>query len=124
MAYLHDNVLDQGINYIDTNIEKLYIVSATAVTTFTEAESSSSLGAEDSPVCSAPTDGDTSGRKITISAITAGSITADGTARGWALTDDSASLLLASGSLSASQTVTNGNSFTLTAFDIEIPDAP
>ena len=126
MAYLHDNVLDQGINYIDTNISDLYIVSQTNVTSYSDATntSGSMVGQEGSPVCSAPGDGDTSGRKITISAVTAGSVLATGTARGWALVYDSGSILLASGSLSASQSVTNGNPFTLSAIDIEIPDAP
>ena len=125
MAFLHDNVLDNGIQYIDTNISDLYIVSQTNVTSYSDATTTggSMLGQEDSPVCSAPQNGDVSGRKVTISAITAGSILADGTARGYAIVYDSASIVMASGSLSASQAVTNGNPFTLTAIDIEIPDA-
>jgi hypothetical protein len=60
---------------------------------------------------------------VTIAAITDGIVTATGTATHWAITDTANSRLLATGSLSASQVVTNGNMFTLGAFDIGIPGA-
>lgn len=119
MAYLNDNVLDAALSYISTNTTTLYICSAEP-STYTEASSTYALGSKSSPSVGAAQDGDTSGRKSTISAITDGSVATSGTASHWALT--SGSILIAAGSLSASQAVTSGNTFTLTSFDIEIPD--
>ena len=104
MAFLHNNVLDNGIAYIDTNASDLWIVSSGCVLTYADAQdtAASGLGQYESIDVSAPQDGDTSGRKVTIAAVsTGGSILATGTARGWAIIYDSASILIASGSLSA-----------------------
>jgi hypothetical protein len=49
-------------------------------------------------------------------------VNTSGTATHYALTDDSASKLLATGSLSSSQSVTAGNTFSLSEFAIGIPD--
>jgi hypothetical protein len=63
------------------------------------------------------------GRKVTVAAITTGgSVTHSATAEYWAITDTVNSRLLATGDLSAPQSVTDGNTFTLDAFDIGIPD--
>jgi hypothetical protein len=121
MASLSDNVFDDGLNHIGDNVENLYICSAEP-TTFAEASSTYKLGTKASPTFTGPANGDASGRKITCDAISDGTVDADGTASHWALTDNSANELVAAGSLSSSQGVTNGNTFTLTAFDIEIPD--
>ena len=121
MGYLHDDVLDAALNVIDTNVTTLYICSSLP-STYAEASSTYALGNKATPTVSTPTDGDTSGRKVTISAISDGSVTADGTAAFWALT--SGTVLYAAYDLASSQGVSNGNTFTLTAFDIEIPDAP
>ena len=119
--YLHDDVFDSGLSVLDTLVENLYICS-TLPTTFTEASSTYKLGTKASPTVSAPGDRTGGGRKVTVSAITDGTVSATGTAGFYALTDDSASKLLAQGDLSSTQAVTNGNTFTLTAFDIGIPD--
>jgi hypothetical protein len=116
---LSDNVLDAALNYIDSNVTNLYICSAEP-TTYAEASSTYALGSKSTPGVSSPTNGDVSGRKVTISAITDGSVDSTGTASHWALTGGSE--LIAAGSLSSSQAVTSGNTFTLTAFDVEIPD--
>jgi len=50
-----------------------------------------------------------------------GSITGTGTATHYAISNGS-DTLYATGSLSASQAVTSGNTFTLAAFTIAIPD--
>ena len=118
---LHDDVLDNGLSVLDTLVENLYICS-TLPTTFTEASSTYKFGTKATPTVSAPSDRTGGGRKVTVSAITDGTVSADGTAGFYALTDDSASKLLAQGDLSATQVVTSGNTFTLTAFDIGIPD--
>lgn len=119
-ATLHDDVLDGALNVVKNNTENLYICSSMP-TTFTEASSTYKLGVKASPSFTGPAD-DTSGRKVTVDAITNGSVTGDGTAGYVALTDDSASKLLAAQALNSSQSVTTGNTFTLTAFKIAIPD--
>ena len=117
-AFLHDNVLDQGVKYIDDNIAALHIVSQ-ACTTYGNV-TSYTLGNKASPTCGAPTNGDSSGRKVVISAITDGTVTASGTASHWAAV--SSDTLLCCQALNASQHVTSGNTFSLTEIDITIPD--
>ena len=119
--FLHDDVFDSGLSVLDTLVENLYICSSLP-TTFTEASSTYKLGTKASPTVSAPADRTGGGRKVTVSAITDGTVSASGTAGYYALTDDSVSKLLAQGDLNATQVVTSGNTFTLTAFDIGIPD--
>jgi len=121
MASLHDDVFDSGLNIIDTNTENLYICSADPGITWANI-ASYGLGNKATPTISAPADRTGGGREVTVSAITDGSVTGTGTATHYALTDDSATKILASGSLSASQAVTSGNTFTTTEFKVGIPD--
>ena len=119
-ATIGNEVFDAALSYISTNTENLYICSQQP-TTFLEASSTYALGSKASPSFTGPAD-DTSGRKLTVDAISDGSVSATGTAAWVALTDDSGSILLVAQALSASQAVTNGNTFTLTAFDINLQD--
>lgn len=119
--FLHDDVFDNGLSVLTNNTENLYICS-TLPTTFAQASSTYKLGVKATPTVGSPVDRAGGGRKVVVSAITDGSVTVDGTAGFYALTDDSASKLLAQGDLASTQVVTNGNTFTLTAFDIGIPD--
>lgn len=121
MAFLHDDIMDAGLNVIKNNTEKLWICSALPAT-FAEASSTYALGYKATPAFTGPANGDASGRKLTVDAITGGTVSGTGTATHWALTDDSESKLLAAQELNASQGVTSGNTFSLTAFDIELPD--
>jgi hypothetical protein len=121
MASLSNNVFDSGLNYLDTNGSHLYITSQEA-TTYTEAITTYALGNKATPTISAPADRVGGGREVTVSAITDGSVTADGTATHYAIVYAGGTELLAAGALSASQSVTNGNTFTLTSFSIGIPD--
>jgi len=120
-AYLHDDVFDNGLNAIKNNTENLYICKTAQPTTFTEASSTYKVGVKATPAFTGPGNG-ASGRTLTVDAITDGSVTGDGTAGWYALCDDSASKLLVAYELNATQIVTNGNTFTLTAIDINIPD--
>jgi hypothetical protein len=117
--YISDTVFDTGLAVLTTNADQLDICSA-------EPANWAGLAAvtlgNDAVTTGAAEDGDTDGRKVVVPAITAGSVTADGTAAFWALTDGTATLY-ASGPLSATQGVTNGNTFTLDAIDITIRDA-
>lgn len=122
-AYLNSDILDAALSYISTNAENLYITDDTAQpTTFTQASSTYKCGTKATPSFTGPGVGDASGRKITCDAITDGTVGATATAAYFALTDDSESKLLVVQALSATQAVTIGNTFSLTAWDIEIPD--
>ena len=120
MAFLNDDVLDDGLQVLtDATSKELHICSQEP-TTRTEAVTTYTLGNKSAPTVGAPTDGDSSGRKVVVSAITDGSVTGTGTATHWALVDGTR--LLATQSLASSQAVTSGNTFTLAAIDITIPD--
>ena len=120
MAFLSDNVLDEGVDYLTANGTRIDICS-TEPTTYTEATSTFTEGNETGLTVGNAEDGDSSGRKVVVPAITAGDVTGTDTVTHWALTDG-ISELLAVQTLSSSQAVTSGNTFTLTAIDITIPD--
>lgn len=120
-AYLNDRVLDNGLTVLDTEANRLDICSQQPAT-YAEATSTYTLGNKTSLSVGAPTDLSPNGRKVVVAAITDGSVTGNGSATHWAIVDTSNSRLLAANTLSAPQTVTSGNTFTLAAFDIGIPD--
>jgi hypothetical protein len=119
MATLGNNVFDKGLSYLATNGTRLDICSSEPATY--AAVAGVSLGNKTSLSIGAPGDRTGGGRKVTVAQITDGSVTATGTATHYAITNGS-SELLATGSLASSQAVTSGNTFTLAAFDIGIPD--
>lgn len=118
MASIHADAQDALLNVIASNATVLHICSSEPANYAGVA--AVSLGTKTTPTFTGPVAGDVSGRKITVDAITDGSVSADGTASHWAIVDGTR--LLAAGALSATQAVTNGNTFTLDAFDIEQPD--
>lgn len=121
MAYINDAAFDAAIGYIVANGTRLDICSSEP-TSYAQATSTYSLGNKTGLTLGAATDGDVSGRKTVVPAIADGSVTGTGTAAYWALTDGD-DTLVATGDLAASQGVTDGNTFTLAAFDITFPDA-
>lgn len=121
MAFLNDRVFDNGLSILDTEANKILVTSQEAGD-YTEANSTYALGNSTSLSIAAPTDRSGGGRKVVVSAISDGSITATGTATHYAIVDTANSRLLATAALTASQSVTNGNTFTLATFDIGIPD--
>lgn len=120
MAYINDTAFDQALNWIDTNGTHLSICSSEPANY--AAIAAAELGEKASITIGSPEDGDTNGRKVVVSAITDGSVTATGTATHYAIHDNS-SVLVATGALASSQGVTNGNTFTTSAIDITIADA-
>lgn len=123
-AMLQDRVLDNGLAVLDTEATHIHICSADP-TTYTEAASTYSLGNKNFGAGAAfgsPAAGSPNGRKVTSAAITDGSVTGTGTAAKWAVVDATNTRLLANGALGASQGVTAGNTFTLSAIDIRIPN--
>ena len=121
MAFLADYILDLALAELDTATTTLYICSQEP-TTYAGASSTYALGNKTSLSIGAPADRTPNGRKVTVASFTDGSVTGTGTATHWAITK-SGTTLMATGSLSSSQSVTNGNTFSLAAFDIGIPDA-
>lgn len=122
MPYINDEVFDQGLDYADTNGTRIDICYTQEPTTYTEATSTYSCGNKTGLNTGVTQDGATDGRRVIVPAITDGSVTATQTAGWWALTDG-ASILVATGALSATQAVTSGNQFTLDAISITIRDA-
>tara|TARA_R100001086_G_scaffold56637_1_gene25596 strand:+ start:589 stop:969 length:381 start_codon:yes stop_codon:yes gene_type:complete len=123
MPFIRDAAFDAGLNNIRDDVGALYICSQEP-TTYTEATATYDLGSKTSPTVGSVENGASSGRRIITSAITDGSVSDTGTATHWALVKTTATTdLLATGTLSSSQSVTSGNTFTLTAFSITFPDA-
>lgn len=120
MAFLANAVFDSGLSYITSNGSRIDITS-TEATTYAEATSTLTLGNSASLSVGSPADRAGGGREVTAASITDGSVTGTGTAAFYAITDGT-SVLIATGALTASQAVTSGNSFTLSAFTIGIPD--
>jgi hypothetical protein len=121
MATLNDRVFDNGLTVLDVEATRIDICS-TEPATYAEATSTYTLGNSTSLSIGAPADRSGGGREVTVAAISDGSVTATGTAAYYAIVDTLNSRLLATGSLSASQVVTSGNTFTLTSVTIGIPD--
>ena len=121
MATLNDRVFDNGLTVLDTEANKIIITSQEA-TTYTEANATYALGDSTSLSIGAPADRAGGGREVTVAAITDGSVTATGTATHYAIVDTANTRLLATSTLTASQAVTSGNTFTLSSVAIGIPD--
>jgi hypothetical protein len=122
MPFLADRVLDLGLSVLDTEANRLDICSSEP-TTYAAATGAASLGNKTSLSIGAPATRTPSGRRVTVAAFSDGNVTATGTATHWAIVDTANSRLLATGNLASSQAVTNGNVFSLAAFDIGIPGA-
>lgn len=122
MPFIRDAAFDAGLDNIQDIADDLHICSQEP-TTYTEAVTTYTLGTKASVTVGAPEDGASDGRRVIVSAITDGSVTGTGTATHWALVDVGTTALLATGALSESQAVTDGNTFTLTAFDVAFADA-
>jgi hypothetical protein len=123
MSFLHDDVLDSGLSVLTNATSKVLHITHTEATTRANAISNS-VANKTGPTIGAPAARTPTGRKVTVSAITDGSVTATATGAGddaqfWAIIDGTR--LLAAGALASSQMQTSGNIFTLAAFDIGIP---
>tara|TARA_R110000851_G_scaffold321725_1_gene487303 strand:- start:927 stop:1298 length:372 start_codon:yes stop_codon:yes gene_type:complete len=121
MATINSRVLDNGLSVLDTEVNKISVTSQEA-TTYIEANTTFALGNSTSISISAPSDLAGGGRKVTVGAISDGSITGTGTVTHYALFDTVNSRLLGTGTLTASQSVTSGNTFTLGSFTVGIPN--
>lgn len=115
-GFIHNDVYDLGLTEL-TEATALHILSS-APASFSEI-ATKTLGNKASPAVGAPAARAGGGREVTVPAISDGMVTGTGTASHWALVDGTR--ILAYNTLSASQAVTSGNSFSLPAFAIGIP---
>lgn len=120
MAYLNDRVLDRGLQTLSDEVNRIDICD-TEPSSYQEATSDYTLGFKENHNVGNPSAGDPDGRQVESEAVEEGSVTGNGEARYYALSDTSNNRLLAAGSLTNQQTVTDGNEFTLTSFTIRIP---
>lgn len=122
MAYVNPHILDNGLAALTSGANRLDLCSQEP-TTYTQATSTYSRANKTSLSVASVSDRTPSGRKVTVNAITGGTVTSTGDVTHWAVVDTANSRLLATGPLSATASLTSGNQFTLTAFDIGIPGA-
>lgn len=124
MPFIADYVFDAALAKLDTEANRLDICSSEPAS-YAAATGAASLGNKTALSIGAPADRTPNGRKVTVAAITDGTVTVTSppNATHWAITDTVNSRLLATGALAAGQAVTSGNTFTLAAFDIGIADA-
>ena len=122
MPFIADRVLDLGLNVLSDDANRIDICSEEP-TTYTQATATVTLGNKTSLSVGAPAARTPSGRKVTVPAVSDGTVTATATATHYAIVDTVAERLLATGTIATPQVVTSGNTFTLAAFDIGIPGA-
>lgn len=116
MPYMNDRVYDAGLNVLDTEATHIHICSAEPTVFATL----NSLGSATVSI-PAPSARSGGGRKVTVPAISGGTVSGSGTATSYAIVDTTNSRLLVAAPLSASQAVTSGNTFSLASFDIGVP---
>ena len=126
MPYLNDNTLDNGLAALKAAATGIYICSAEPAT-YTAATSTNALGnkvvAAGAVYPGAIAAGSPSGRKLTSIAVTDGAVTASGTATHSAIVSSGSSRLEVAQALSGGgQAVVSGNTFTLTAQDVRLPN--
>jgi|SRR5210317_58328 hypothetical protein len=121
MPRIENPVFDAALQVLIDDGDRLDLCSQEP-TNYTEATSTYSLGNQTSITIGTIADGDVSGRKVTVSATSGGTIDATGTATHYAISNVAGTQLLAAGDLTTSQQVVSGNTFTTEAFDIELPD--
>jgi len=121
MATINDRVLDNGLTILDSEANRVDICSQEPAS-YAEATSTYTLGNQTSISIGAPADRSAGGREVTMAASSGGAVTGTGTATHYAIADTTNSRLLVTGSLTASQAVTTGNTFSLEALSVGIPD--
>jgi hypothetical protein len=124
MPYLNDYCLDALVEKV-REATRLFICSAEP-TTYAEASSTFMVGYKNSPTMGAVSDRTGGGRKTTVSAVTDGVVNTGGGGDSdmyWALADHANSRLLAVNAVTNDQVLIDGNTWTMAAFDVGVPDA-
>lgn len=119
MATLGNAVFDSGLSTL-TNSGTRIDICTTEPTSYAEATSTYTLGNATVSI-GAPADRTGGGREVTVGAVTDESVTGTGTAAYYAISNGS-DTVYATGSLTSPQSVTSGNTFSMGAFTIGIPD--
>lgn len=119
-AFLNDAVYDNGLSVLTSSGNRLDLCT-TQPTTYTEATSTYTAANKTSLSVGSPSARTGGGRKVTVAAITDGTVTSATTVGFYAITDTTGSRLLAAGPLALTVTLTTAYTFTLPAFDIGIP---
>lgn len=124
MPFLHDDVMDNGLQVLTDDVTTLHYCSAEPID-FADA-GTLSLGNKSGPTVSAPQSragisAPPDGRMVTVSAIGDGAATATGTITHYALTDTGTSRLLAAQAVAVPMAVENLDTITSGAFNIGIP---
>lgn len=120
--YLDDTILDGMLNYIRTRLTSISVCS-TQPTTFTQGFTTYRLangGALTTTKCTLA-NGDTSGRKLTMPAVSGLSVVASGTAQHVAWLGSTGSVLLLV-TTCTTQSLTTGNTVNVPTHDYEIRD--
>jgi len=117
---VHDNVLDAALNYLKNNVV-LETVCTSQPTSYAEASSTYKLAdvAVDSADFSGPANGDSSGRKIQVNQQATITVDSSGSAQHVALCSSDTLLYVTT---CTAQQLTQGNTVTIPAWDIEIAD--
>lgn len=125
MPFLNDNTLDNGLAALKAAADRIFINSSEPAT-YTAASSTSKLGTKSfsagNVFPNAIAAGSPSGRKLTSAAITDGVVDAGGLASHYSVCTTGSTRLEVANSLSASQQVYIGNTWSLAAFDVRLPN--
>ena len=121
MAFLHDDVYDNGLQTLTDNVDAIHVCSQ-APTTYAEATSTYSRGSKSSPTIGSPVDGVSSGRRVIITGFTDGTASSTGNITHLAIVDTGSSKLLAVQALIATQYVVSGDPLSLGTFSVGVPD--
>ena len=123
MPWLSNEILDGGLDILDSSGTRLDICDTEEPTSYADAvtDGANSLGNKTGLSIPVVTERGAGGREVIVPEITDGTVTETGTALYYAITNGT-DTLYATGALSAGQAVTDGNTFTLTSFTIGIPD--
>ena len=121
MAFINDEVRDQGLDWADVNGTRLDITSTDPGGVYATV-TGNTLGNKTVGVTAAEDADAGGGRQVTVPAITDGTVSGTGTATHWAM-HNGTDTVVASGALTSSQAVTSGNTFTLDEILITIRDA-
>jgi len=120
--FIADSVLDNLGSVASATVSVSICHTAQPTTTFGDI-ATYECGTKDSLTTSAIADASSdTGREVTVPAITDGSVSATQTAAYWVVHNNT-DTIYASGDLTSTQAVTNGNTFTLDAIKITIRDA-
>ena len=117
MSMIIDAALDAALDYVQSNVEKVYLCHTTEPTTYTEAQTTYACANVAITTTDFSKADGTSGRKLTFSGKTGGVGTADQTGIWLAFCDDTGTALLAV-TPCTSQPVTNGATVDFNTYDV------